>query len=493
MKIRTYLAVSYLVVLLLPAIIAYFFYIAVQYIDEKQGIVDYIEVGNKLESIEERLQDPSLYDIQLLENYKKRFRDLIGKGIEITIYRKDGTVLYTSVPSYPLVLSSISEELLYRDLYQLEVKYEKVYLKKPYISNKQLIGFYEIGVPRTEWVQKVSNHKNIFIGLFFLIVIVLYSVVIMMLRHKLYRPLSLLMRHMTAFANGEASEELHYKTRDEMGDLIHHFEQMKKQIVQADQKLQEEQRAKEIMLASLSHDLKTPLTSLRALTEHMSLDESMSPVEKRQYLAIMLKKFDFMKNMVDDMTTLAVLQSSAVSIHLVEVDGEEFFDMLLSGYEDLFEQRDIVFCKSIHVNGSLFVNEKYMIRLIDNLVSNALRYTSPKGLIGLGAIGPGLELPSWLSSCFREEAALWNQDAAILVVQNEGEAIPDELMEQIFEPFVQADQARMQHEEKSSGLGLSIVKKIVEQHNGTIRLLSDERYGTAIIIALPMKKNEGGI
>src|SRR5690606_12712829 len=187
---------------------------------------------------------------------------------------------------------------------------------------------------REEWIEGVNN-RYIYLAVFFSIFFVLlYVVVVILLNRKLNRPLSHLQRQMTAFANGEKLSTQIRKSNDEIGELIKHFKKMKAQIEKTREELAVQQKEKEFIVASLSHDLKTPLTVIRAYTEALQNDENLSEQERTEYKDILFEKLEYMKQMLDDLTVYTALQSSKQQTELVEVDGEEYFDMLLSGYEE---------------------------------------------------------------------------------------------------------------------------------------------------------------
>ena len=105
---------------------------------------------------------------------------------------------------------------------------------------------------------------------------------------------------------------------------------MKEQIEQSRQELAKQQQEKEFIVASLSHDLKTPLTVIQAYTEALQNKENLSENEKREYKTILFEKLAYMKQMLDDLSVFTALQSSKEKIEFIEVDSEEFFEMLLS-------------------------------------------------------------------------------------------------------------------------------------------------------------------
>src|SRR5699024_5408930 len=113
------------------------------------------------------------------------------------------------------------------------------------------------------------------------------------------------------------------------------------QINTAQAVIENEHKEREYMIATISHDLKTPLTSIKAYAESLDTEKDLTPTEKEEYLKVVTDKSDFMKHMLDDLLTYTLLQSPTYEMELVSVDGSEFFDMLVSDYEALCKDKAI--------------------------------------------------------------------------------------------------------------------------------------------------------
>ncbi|MGP7818224.1 HAMP domain-containing sensor histidine kinase [Niallia sp. 01092] len=484
MKIKYWLMISYFIVMILPVMILYFLYLSISSYDQKQNLLEYMNVTKKIDEIESELQIPSYYDIQPIDNYKNVLK-LTDESIKISLYRFDGALLFSSIED-SLINSSKTPDELYQHLNELQKNYRTYSLKKPVFHDGKLVGIYEITIGRNDWIQGV-NHRTMYLSIIFIsFFLLLYVVVIKLLNRKLNRPLLLLRKQMTAFANGETVPSNLKKTTDEMGELAVHFEQMKSQIEQTRIELHKQQKEKEFIVASLSHDLKTPLTVIRAYTEALQKDKGLSEDEKRDYRTILFEKLEYMKQIIDDLTMYTALQSSQEKIELVEVDGDEFFDMLLSGYEEPCAKKGLLLTVDQCIQGSYDVNVKQMIRIVDNVMSNGIRHTEQGNPIWLAAVSQECSLPKWIFPPFYQEVEKWRQGGTVILIQNQGNAIPVEQQSSIFQPFVQGEGARGLG--GSSGLGLSIAQSLMEQHNGSIRLWSKAGYGTLVACWLQERK-----
>ncbi|KHF41159.1 HAMP domain-containing sensor histidine kinase [Halalkalibacter okhensis] len=483
MKIKHWLMVSYFIVMSIPIIALYFIYTSISNFDQKQDIREYVDVSNTFSDLEEVLQDGSLYDIQNQKNYDP-IKELTSDSLRITLFRHDGVRLFSS-PEDSSSPQLVTEQLdyIYRDLNEIKKNHRTYSLKRPVFANGQLVGIYEIVKGREEWISGVHDRSLIVFGTFSAIFVLTYLVVLILLNRKLNRPLSKLHTRMTAFANGERMEDPEWSGRDEIGELMNHFEKMRKQIEAAKEEVEKQHREKDFIVASVSHDVKTPLTVVQAYSEALLMNKTLTKKEEEEYKAILFNKLRFMKQMLDELVIYNELQSSQMIIELVEVDGDEFFEMLLSGYEEPATQQGVTLKVEQNVDGNLHVNAKQMIRVVDNVMANGIRHTDVGKSIWLGAFSSDANLPTWLFPAFIDELHRWRSKGTVILVQNEGKAIPHAQLERIFHPFVQGEEARGQG--GSSGLGLSITKMVMEQHNGKISMWSEEGKGTLIACWLP--------
>ncbi len=478
MKIKQWLMVSFFIVMLLPVVALYFLYVSLSNLDDKQALVEYVEMNKKMEEIEPLLVDPKLYKLQPKEQFAN-VQALLNESIKITLYRSDGVIVFSSFPgpgSYGF--STVNIDQVYRNLNELQKNSRTYSLKKPVVSDGDIVGIFEISIAREEWIEGVTN-RYIYLGVFFSIfIILLYLVVVILLNRKLNRPLSHLQAEMTAFANGEKLSTHIRESNDEIGDLIKHFQKMKSQIEQTQEALAVQQKEKEFIVASLSHDLKTPLTVIRAYTESLQNDKTLSEQERAEYKEILFEKLEYMKRMLDDLTIHTALQSSKQRTELVEVDGEEYFDMLLSGYDEPCNRQGVSLLVNQSVKETYRVDPKQMVRVVDNIMGNAIRHTEKENHIWLAAISSETKLPDWVFKDFYDDVEAWRKEGTVILIQNEGKGIPKEQLNYVFQPFFQAEDARTKG--GSSGLGLSISKMLMEQQNGKIGIWSAEEAGTLL-------------
>lgn len=482
MKIKTWLLLSYFIVMILPLVAIYFLYAWItSYHDEKQ-VEEYVQVYEEIHRLTPYLENSKWY---YSTPEKEEIEALLKEGITISLYNRDGILLYgKDADTY----QTIPRDQLFQNLYELNQELRSFTYKQPVFHDGDFIGLYEITVARDELVQNIVRRGWIVTSVLITSFILIYATIAFILQRRINDRLQRLMAEMSAFASGVVKKET-ATGKDEIGELKQHFYAMRKQILTAQEVIRLEQQAKEYMVATISHDLKTPLTSIKAYAESLDTAENLTEEDRQLYRHVIIEKADFMKQMIDDLITHTLLQKQDYELALVPVDGEEFFDMLVSGYEPLTVKKQLQLIVNSNVTGNYAVHPEQLVRVTDNLMSNAIRHANTGGKLWLMAQSEAEDEPDWLFDVVTEQFTFDYERYCYLIVQNEGEGIKEDNMPFLFDPLYQVDQARSKKRDHGTGLGLSITKQIIEKHGGTVSAFSDEHDGTCFICSIP---KEGG-
>jgi len=228
------------------------------------------------------------------------------------------------------------------------------------------------------------------------------------------------------------------------------------------------ERTKNELITGVSHDLRTPLTSILGFLEVIEQDRYRDEVELRQYISIVYEKSLALRKLVDDLFEYTRI-SSGLPLSLGRMDLAAFLRQLADEFAPDFENAAMV-CRlnlpdgaaEISADGALFA------RAFGNLLNNAVRYGNAGGYVEIG---------------LRREGREW-----IIAVTNSGDPIPQEDLPYIFERFYRVERSRSK-DTGGTGLGLAIVKSIIEAHGGTITARSG-RYETTFEARLPAEDAE---
>ena len=486
MKLKQYLTISHLMVLI-ATLLCIFIGIEINAVyNTRTKIKDDLDATMEFTKYIEVLDNPNLYSGKV--NIPDSLKEITeNKDVVITLYNPMGLTLYSSIPNNE---RKISDEELYSNLNKVVYRYNIYTLKKIVLNDySQVVGFYEMSIQRENIKRALQKNVIISGGMLGIIMIILFSIIMRIINNRYSKPLLAVTQSMNDYAKGNTDVYINYKAKDEIGELCKHFNDMKDELEENKHVVEQEQKAKEYMIATISHDLKTPLTSIRAYSEMLKLADIADETKKDEYLEIILSKCDYMRDMLDDLLTYNLL-SMNYQLVCVEVEGEEFCEMLYAGVGATCEQKHIEVQTEINVHGDYLVDVKYMTRVVDNIVSNAIRHTAEGKKIWLGAFSTDAVLPDWVDMRCKEALSKYIEPGLFLIVKNEGNAISEKDRENLFKPFYQGDEARSKKEHKGVGLGLSISKMIMEKHKGAIEVIPISGVGNIMLCYLKSTSRE---
>lgn len=215
-------------------------------------------------------------------------------------------------------------------------------------------------------------------------------------------------------------------------------------------------------LATASHDLRAPLTSILGYTELIKdYGDKLSTDKKERYFNFIRSAIDEMNDSLEDLLLISKAEEGKITLYPDEFDLVQFLQSLVDEHNNLTDKHTINFnCQ--HSSYDAYLDKKMLHHILNNLISNAIKYSPDGGKIDLTL------------QC--------DQDHFFLIVQDYGIGIPDNYKHKLFQLFERADNVGGI---KGNGLGLSIVKKAVEIHGGDIHVESEENKGTKFIINIP--------
>ncbi len=225
-------------------------------------------------------------------------------------------------------------------------------------------------------------------------------------------------------------------------------------------------------VANVSHELKTPLTSIRGYTETLMADDLPADMRK-QFLEVVQKNTTRIQRIVDDLLDLSRLQSGGWSPEIQEVDAGELAADVWAGCAESARAKSINFDIATSSRRHVAADPGGLRQVLSNLYDNAIRYTAPGGriIVRVEDLANGRRA--------REEHTDWVE----IQVHDTGAGIPRESLPRIFERFYRVDPARSRAE-GGTGLGLSIVKHLIERMDGEVTAESELGKGTTIRVRL---------
>lgn len=266
---------------------------------------------------------------------------------------------------------------------------------------------------------------------------------------------------------GDLSTRVPVRSRDEVGKLASAFNHMVERLEEGFTRERELEQARKELISSVSHDLRTPLASIRAMVESINDGVVRDPATVRRYLHTIETEVENLSQLINDLFELSQMDAGALELHL---ESSSLTDLISDTLESMSAQARAA-GKHLNLKGSVdgevpsvVMDARRVQRVLYNLVQNALRHTPPDGAIYILARDAGTEVQ--------------------VEVSDTGEGIPDEELSRIFDRFYRSERSRSR-DTGGAGLGLSIAQGIVEAHGGRLWVKSALGKGSTFGFALP--------
>jgi two-component system sensor histidine kinase ResE len=259
------------------------------------------------------------------------------------------------------------------------------------------------------------------------------------------------------------------KTGDEIGRLGTAFNAMAREVARS-------HRAMRDLLANVSHDLRTPLTSIQGFAGAL-LDGTLSGAAgAREAGRVISEEAERMRRLVEDLLYLGRIESGEAQIERHPVDLAELASAARLRFAFRAEDAGVELRVQAPDGVPIVGDPHRLAQVLDNLLDNAFKHTPPGGSV---TVSVQAEAPATGST-----RAPRVTPRALLAVHNSGSVIPRDELDRVFERFYQLDKARAG--KAGRGLGLAIAREIVQAHGGTISVESDAATGTSFLVRLPL-------
>lgn len=268
-----------------------------------------------------------------------------------------------------------------------------------------------------------------------------------------------------AVADGDLAARVAVDGRDELADLALEFNRMAGQLATAASERNRLEDSRRELFAAISHDLRTPLASLRAMIEALDDGVVVDPTTTRRYLGTMRNQITHLNELIDDLFELAQLESGVLTLDLIPISARDLISDTIEAMQPQASQKGVALSGSVTAEvGTVLAAPQKLERALYNLVSNAIRHTPADGkvmlLVDVGS-------PSGI----------------LFEVRDTGEGIAPSDLPHVFERFYRGEKSRSRAT-GGAGLGLAITRGIIEAHGGTIEIESEPGHGTSVRFAL---------
>ena len=388
------------------------------------------------------------------------FSDIEGNTLLCT---EDGLCEHEVNKISKTILSSMSENAKYQEYGRLGGIYSKPHytVGTPVLVDNQthVIGYVFCSAPADTIAHLISDVVKIFL-VACIFSILASCVIIYIITRILARPLKQMSRAAKSFGQGDFSVRVDYHSSDEIGELALSFNQM------ADS-LSELEMARKSFIANVSHELKTPMTTIGGFIDGI-LDGTIPKEQEKQYLKLVSDEVKRLSRLVKAMLNVTKIEAGETKLNAEPIDMRDIIITTLFNFEKNIEDKNIEVKGLAEMEKIVAIGDKDLIhQVVYNLIDNAVKFCNESGYL--------------------EFSSTKDNELAFIHIKNSGSGISREEINHVFDRFYKTDKSRSL-DKNGVGLGLNIVKSILDLHGGNITVGSVLGEYTEFIIGLPLYK-----
>ena len=406
-------------------------------------------------------QDMDLFSTQLknVSTYLHTETWVVNKSGVVIMDSKNGSRVHTTIPDFdPTATGNRSYTIgTYYKLFDQNV----LSVSAPVTGNYTTYGYVLIHLP----ISEIANSQSHILDILYMTCAIIFGlslIILVVFTITVYLPLRKIAAGANEYAAGNLNYRIKVKTHDEMGYLSNTLNYMSDEL----NKMEEYQRN---FIANVSHDFRSPLTSIKGYVEAM-LDGTIPPEMQERYLNVVLSETNRLTKLTKGLLTLNNFDDKGTYLELADFDINAIIRQTVETFRSLCWDKHISFQLTFEEE-SLYVNADVgkIQQVLYNLIDNAVKFSHPDSLI-------------YISS-------LEKHGKVFVSVKDTGEGIAKDSLNKIWERFYKSDPSRGK-DKKGTGLGLSIVKEIIQAHGENINVVSTQGVGTEFTFTLPCSKNK---
>ena len=275
---------------------------------------------------------------------------------------------------------------------------------------------------------------------------------------KLTKPLTKVVSSIDHLTEGYLDEEVSIKGYYEIEKISDSFNKMIS-------RMQKIENTRQEFVSNVSHELKTPITSIKVLAESLLMQEDVPVEVYREFLIDINKEIERENEIINDLLSLVKLNKTAGDMNISSININELLEQILKRLRPLAKKQSIEMVYESFRPVIAEVDEVKLSLAMTNLIENAIKYNVPDG---------------WVRVSLNADHKYF-----YIKVSDSGIGIPEDVQDLIFERFYRVDKARSR-ESGGTGLGLAITKNVIQMHRGAIKVYSVEGEGTTFNVRIPL-------
>ncbi len=483
MKLRTRLRVIFFAIIIMPLLLTVcaFVLIGSYLYYESGGRVSFFPAGESsisesfhefiggFDLVYEKVWEDMEGDTSKLQdrNYLERIdKDLI-KGSSYIVVRKGEAVFYArDVKNAEKILSQLPE---YADIPQDSPGFFYPELER-YV--KQLDFRFDDGAQGSMFIISRTNtmiSKHLLIDMFIAIVLILVFTSMMFTRgisKSIIGPVDQLNIAMNKIRDGDLDYSLKTDLTGEMGNLFTNYEDMRLRLKESAEEKKQHERENKELISNISHDLKTPITAIKGYVEGIMDGVADTPEKVDRYIKTIYNKANDMDKLINELTLYSGIDNNRMVYNYHKINVADYFDDCVEevGLDLEAKGIELEYTNLAEPDTIVIADPEQMKKVVNNIISNSVKYMDkPKRKIAIRILD--------------------EVDSIRVEIEDNGKGIAQKDLQRIFERFYRTDTSR-NSAQGGSGIGLSIVKKIIEDHGGYIWATSRETEGTCMHFVL---------
>lgn len=486
MKLKTRLIIGFVTVMILPLILSLtviiiFGQMQIRSIERNYGITgaDYTIITNPISALNQ-VTEPIFHQLSITANRDtsqmedNAYLDEINRELEMMnaylIMRCDGEIAYQGeeisqdiinvLPEYGTKESSSENGVYVGGDIQALIK------QIDFLYSDGREGSAYIVTNVNDAIPEVREYISNMLVSIVLILALTAGILIIWIYRVVAIPLGQMKIATQNIKDGNLDFELEVETDDEIGQLCRDFEEMRLRLREtSSEKVEYDKRSKEL-ISNISHDLKTPITAIKGYVEGIMDGVADTPEKMERYIRTIYNKANDMDNLINELTLYSKIDSNRIPYNFSTISVNDYFDDCASDLKIDIESRGIKFDYLNYVEGDvkIIADAEQLKRVINNIVSNSAKYMDKS----------------------QKQIHLRVKDVGDFVqveIEDNGKGIGAKELPYIFERFYRTDASR-NSATGGSGIGLSIVKRIIEEHGGKIWATSKEGTGTIMYFVI---------
>jgi histidine kinase len=423
------------------------------------------------------LQRQTLKNSKVFENqsYLKKIENQLSKTSETRLLvRKGNELIYHSSELKGFNLDELPSFGLLNEVDPVEeIDHQIVSIKKlDFYFPGNTEGSLFFVTDASSLAKFVHSSYPILFAALILILVVTNGLLTYFVSRSIIRPIRELQKATKQMKEGNLTVPIKPMSKDELGQLAQGFEEMRIRLKESIEKqLAYEENRKEL-IANISHDLKTPITTIKGYVEGIRDGVANSPEKIERYIQTIHSKSIDLDHMIDELFLYSKLDLQRLPFHFEKIHFDDYLQDFVEELRFDVEEMKVEVELEIEKSGNYLItgDREHLKRVVTNIVGNSLKYIDKENK----------KLSFYLST---------SESHVLFRMEDNGPGIAEENLPLIFDRFYRADLARGT-EKGGSGLGLSIAKRIIEEHHGSIWAESKQGQGTTILFTLEKAGDE---